>query len=183
MPVADQTCPGAFDLFPIGNPGLDAQNNTSAALACLNLSVEVPTTAAYVICVSVAGPALIGLGLPPLLAHLFVFWFALLSTITPPVCGAVFIAAGMVQVPWGRVAVTAMALGIGLYIVPLAMVANPALIGLAESPWIALATGGQVAVGLSLVAHAVAAPWPAMRRLALLVAGGAVIFLPSLLSG
>ena len=111
------------------------------------------------------------------------FWFALLSTITPPVCGAVFIAAGMVQVPWGRVAVTAMALGIGLYIVPLAMVANPALIGLAESPWIALATGGQVAVGLFLVAHAVAVPWPAMRRLALLVAGGAVIFLPSLLSG
>ena len=153
------------------------------ALACLILGMEVPTTAAYVICVSVAGPALIGLGLPPLLAHLFVFWFALLSTITPPVCGAVFIAAGMVQVPWGRVAVTAMALGIGLYIVPLAMVANPALIGLAESPWIALATGGQVAVGLSLVAHAVAAPWPAMRRLALLVAGGAVIFLPSLLSG
>ena len=43
-------------------------------------------------------------------------------------------------------------------------------------------TGGQVAVGLSLVAHAVAAPWPAMRRLALLVADGAVIFLPSLLS-
>ena len=64
---------------------------------------------------------------------------------------------------------TAMALGIDLYIVPLAMVANPALIGLAESPWIALATGGQVAVGLSLVADA--------------VAGGAVIFLPSLLSG
>ena len=48
--------------------------------------MEVPTTAAYVICVSVAGLALTTLGLEPLQAHLFVFWFALLSTITPPVC-------------------------------------------------------------------------------------------------
>ena len=52
------------------------------ALACLILGMEVPTTAAYVICVSVAGPALINLGLEPLQAHLFIFWFALLSTIT-----------------------------------------------------------------------------------------------------
>ena len=65
------------------------------ALACLILGMEVPTTAAYVICVSVAGPALQKLGLEPLHAHLFVFWYALLSTITPPVCGTVFIAAGM----------------------------------------------------------------------------------------
>ena len=64
---------------------------------------------------------------------------------------------------------TAMALGICVYVMPLAMVANPAMIGLAESTWIGLATGGQVAVGLSLVAHD--------------VAGTAVIFLPSLLSG
>ena len=66
------------------------------ALACLFLGMEVPTTAAYVICVSVAGPALIDLGMAPLTVHLFVFWYALLSTITPPVCGGVFIAAGMV---------------------------------------------------------------------------------------
>ena len=59
------------------------------AFACLILGMEVPTTAAYVICVSVAGPALTELGMEPLQAHLFVFWYALLSTITPPVCGAV----------------------------------------------------------------------------------------------
>ena len=68
------------------------------ALACLFLGMEVPTTAAYVICISVAGPALISSwDWSRLQAHLFVFWFALLSTITPPVCGAVFIAAGMVD--------------------------------------------------------------------------------------
>src|SRR5690554_5059443 len=94
------------------------------ALACLILGMEVPTTAAYVICVSVAGPALTALGLEPLLAHLFVFWYALLSTITPPVCGGVFIAAGMAGENWLKVAGKAMALGIGLYLIPLSMVAN-----------------------------------------------------------
>ncbi|MDJ0895456.1 MAG: TRAP transporter fused permease subunit [Alphaproteobacteria bacterium] len=98
------------------------------ALACLILGMEVPTTAAYVICVSVAGPALQELGLPALHAHLFVFWYALLSTITPPVCGTVFIAAGMAETPWVPVAGQAMRLGVGLYLVPLAFVANPALI-------------------------------------------------------
>ncbi|MBX2884851.1 MAG: TRAP transporter fused permease subunit, partial [Granulosicoccus sp.] len=80
-------------------------------LACLVLGMEVPTTAAYVICISVAGPALTQLGLEALQAHLFVFWFALLSTITPPVCGAVFIAAGMVNENWLKVSISAMALG------------------------------------------------------------------------
>ena len=95
------------------------------ALACLLLGMEVPTTAAYIICVSVAGPALQNLGLDLLTTHLFVFWFALLSTITPPVCGAVFIAAGMVNENWLKVAVSAMALGIGLYLVPIGMVLMP----------------------------------------------------------
>ena len=84
------------------------------AIACLILGMEVPTTAAYVICVSVAGPALIDLGLKPLLVHLFIFWFALLSTITPPVCGGVFIAASMVEENWLKVAKTALVLGVGL---------------------------------------------------------------------
>ena len=90
--------------------------------------MEVPTTAAYVICVSVAGPVLSELGLDILQAHLFVFWFALISTITPPVCGAVFIAAGMVEEDWLKVASTAMALGIGLYLIPFAMIANPTIV-------------------------------------------------------
>ena len=121
------------------------------AVACLVLGMEVPTTAAYVICVSVAGPALTALGLPVLQAHLFVFWYALLSTITPPVCGAVFIAAGMIGENWLRVATTAMALGLGLYLIPLGMIAQPALIGLAGTPGAALLAFGRVGAGLALV--------------------------------
>ena len=146
------------------------------ALACLILGMEVPTTAAYVICVSVAGPALIELGLEPLQAHLFVFWFALLSTITPPVCGAVFIAAGMVEENWLKVAGTAMALGIGLYIVPLAMIANQTLIDLATDPFWAVIAGVKVAIGLTAISYGLIAPRAVWQRIGLVALGIAVIF-------
>ncbi len=147
------------------------------ALACMVLGMEVPTTAAYVICVSVAGPALIDIGLEPLQAHLFVFWFALLSTITPPVCGAVFIAAGMVNENWLKVALFAMALGIGLYLIPLGMIANPTLITLVSSPaWSLLATV-KVGLALSAISYGVIAPFSPLIRGGLIGGGGVLLFI------
>src|SRR5690606_4163928 len=148
------------------------------AIACLILGMEVPTTAAYVICVSVAGPALIELGLSPLLAHLFVFWYALLSTITPPVCGAVFIAAGMIGENWLKVAGFAMLLGVGLYLIPLGMIANPALIELGNHPWTALAAAAKVGIALASVSFGAIAPGPAWRRVLMIVLGLAILFTP-----
>ncbi|MBO6520377.1 MAG: TRAP transporter fused permease subunit [Rhodospirillales bacterium] len=147
------------------------------ALACLILGMEVPTTAAYVICVSVTGPALEQLGLPLLHAHLFVFWFALLSTITPPVCGTVFIAAGMADAPWLRVAGVAMRLGLGLYLIPLAFVANPALIALKTDPFMAVVAMIKIGAALWLISHALIADRPVWQRLGAGVAGAALIFL------
>ena len=148
------------------------------ALACLVLGMEVPTTAAYVICVSVAGPALTTLGLEPLQAHLFVFWFALLSTITPPVCGAVFIAAGMAEENWLRVAMTAMALGVGLYLIPLGMIARPDLIRLAEAPGAALLSAGLVGGGCIAISYAIIGVQKLMVRMMCLAIGMALIFVP-----
>jgi TRAP transporter 4TM/12TM fusion protein len=147
------------------------------ALACLLLGMEVPTTAAYVICVSVAGPALIELGLEPLQAHLFVFWFALLSTITPPVCGAVFIAAGMIGENWLRVALTAMALGVGLYVIPLSMIANDSLIRLNTEPVAALVAFAHVALGLSCLSFALIGRSSLAIRIVLFGAGMFFAFL------
>ena len=139
------------------------------AFACLVLGMEVPTTAAYVICVSVAGPALIELGLEPLQAHLFVFWYALLSTITPPVCGAVFIASGMIGENWLRVAVTAMALGVGLYLIPLGMVANPTVIAPATHPGAAILATVKIGVGLAFIS------WSLVRKKAVPLRGAAAL--------
>ena len=148
------------------------------ALTCLLLGMEVPTTAAYVICVSVAGPALTELGLGLLQTHLFVFWFALLSTITPPVCGAVFIAAGMVEENWLKVAVKAMALGVGLYLIPLGMISTPDLIALASDPLGALLAMAKVGVATSLVAFGLIAPGGRLKRVGLMSAGALLLFIP-----
>ena len=147
------------------------------ALACMVLGMEVPTTAAYVISVSVAGPALQKLGLDPLQAHLFVFWYALLSTITPPVCGTVFIAAGMVGEGWLKVAMRAMSLGIGLYLIPLAMIANPDLIRFSSDPLMALLATAKVGLGLGAVSFAIIAPKPLPVRVALAALGALILFL------
>ena len=148
------------------------------ALACLVLGMEVPTTAAYVICVSVAGPALTELGLPLLTAHLFVFWFALLSTITPPVCGAVFIAAGMADENWLKVAAKAMALGVGLYVIPLAMVAHPALLALGDGPLTAVVTTLVVLAGLGAISYGLIGRFAGWLRALLVALGLTLIFVP-----
>jgi len=93
-------------------------------------------------------------GLSALQAHLFIFWFALLSTITPPVCGTVFIAAGMADAPWLSVASKAMKLGIGLYIVPLAFIVNKALLYPQENLLLALFAFVKIALGLYLISNA-----------------------------
>ena len=145
------------------------------ALACLFLGMEVPTTAAYVICVSVAGPALIDLGMAPLTVHLFVFWYALLSTITPPVCGGVFIAAGMVGENWLRVALTSMSLGIGLYLIPLGMVVHPELLTIGVTPLLSLLAFCKITFALGLTSYAVISAGKPLYRLISIILGIALL--------
>ncbi len=162
-------------LILTGSGGLLWPSLLLTALACLVLGMEVPTTAAYVICVSVAGPALIQQGLEPLQAHLFVFWFALLSTITPPVCGAVFIAAGMIGENWIKVALTAMALGVGLYVIPLGMIANPDILKVAETPLAALTAFLRMAVGLAVLSYGLIALEKIAAKIAVGLIGLAIV--------
>ena len=147
------------------------------AFACLILGMEVPTTAAYVICISVAGPALQELGLPAVYSHLFVFWFALLSTITPPVCGTVFIAAGMAETPWIPVAGHAMKLGLGLYLIPLAFIANPALLQTITHPFMATLAFLKIGLGLWLLSQGIiGGKFPKWMQLPFVVLGVLTIF-------
>ena len=160
-----------------GSGGLLWPSLLLTALACLVLGMEVPTTAAYVICISVAGPALTQLGLAPLEAHLFVFWYALISTITPPVCGAVFIAAGMADENWLKVALKAMALGVGLYVIPLGMIANPLLIQLETDLIGALVALVQMGLGLLCISYALIALKKPAFKAGLLAVGLSIVFL------
>ena len=110
----------------------------------LILGMGMPTTAAYLLAASVLAPALGGLGLEPLQAHMFVFYYAIVSAITPPVCAAVFVAAGIAQAGWVRTALIATRIGFVAFLIPLMFAYAPALLMLGTPERVALAavTGG-----------------------------------------
>ena len=96
--------------------------------ASLVLGMGLPTAAAYLICAAVVAPALTGLGVPVLTANLFIFYFACLSAITPPVALAAFTAASLGKTKPMGVALTAVRLGIVAFIVPFMFVYAPSLL-------------------------------------------------------
>jgi TRAP transporter 4TM/12TM fusion protein len=98
------------------------------AIICLFLGMGLPTTAAYIVGAAVAAPALIKLDVYPLSAHLFVFYFACISAITPPVCAAAYAGAAIAGSPIFKTGFTATKLGIAAYIVPFLFVYYPVLL-------------------------------------------------------
>lgn len=99
-----------------------------AMLIALVLGMGMPTTAAYAVAASVIAPGLAQLGIPPLTAHLFIFYYAVISAITPPVALASFAAAGMANAdPW-KTSFIALKLGLATFIVPFMFVYGPELL-------------------------------------------------------
>ncbi len=97
-------------------------------IACLVLGMGMPTVPAYLIIVLVMGPAISELGIPALLVHLFVLYFGVLSSITPPVAIAAYAAApiaGSNPITTGVVAVRLALIG---FIIPFVFVYNPSLV-------------------------------------------------------
>jgi TRAP transporter 4TM/12TM fusion protein len=106
---------------------------------CIVLGMGLPTTPAYIIAAAVIAPVLIRLGISPMQAHLFVFYFACIAVITPPVALASFTAAGIAGAPPMKVAWTGVKLGIAAFLIPYFFVFNAALIGQGSALEIALA--------------------------------------------
>lgn len=92
------------------------------------LGMGLPTAACYIVGATVAAPALVQLGVEPIVAHFFVLYFACLSAITPPVALASYAAAGIAGESPSKVGWTAFRLGITGFIVPFAFVYSPVLL-------------------------------------------------------
>lgn len=107
------------------------------------LGMGMPTTAAYAISASVLAPALMQLKVPPIAAHLFIFYFACLSALTPPVALAAFAAAAIANAKTWDVGWQSMRFAIAGFIIPFMFVYGPAmvLIGSATEITIAIITG------------------------------------------
>ncbi|MCW8084397.1 TRAP transporter permease [Sabulicella glaciei] len=103
-----------------------------AMVVAVILGMGVPTTAAYAIAAAVVAPGLIRIGVEPLVAHMFIFYFAVLSSITPPVALASFAAASMAGADMWRTSLIAVKLGLATFIVPYLFWMSPVL--LAQGP-------------------------------------------------
>jgi TRAP transporter 4TM/12TM fusion protein len=97
-------------------------------LAGIVLGMGMPTTPAYIVMVSLLVPALIKLGAPVPAAHMFAFYFAILSAITPPVALAVYAAAGLAKANLWESGWAAVRVGAAGFIVPFMFIYEPALL-------------------------------------------------------
>jgi TRAP transporter 4TM/12TM fusion protein len=97
-------------------------------MAGIILGMGMPTTPAYIVMVSLLVPALIKLGAPVPAAHMFAFYFAILSAITPPVALAVYAAAGLAKANLWESGWAAVRVGAAGFIVPFMFIYEPALL-------------------------------------------------------
>jgi TRAP transporter 4TM/12TM fusion protein len=118
------------------------------------LGMGMPTTAAYAVAASVVAPGLVNLGIPQLTAHFFVFYFAVLSAITPPVALASYAAAGISGANPMETSVASFKIGIAAFIVPFMFFYNGAL--LMDGSWFeVLRAGATATVGVFLLSAGV----------------------------
>ncbi|MDT3697999.1 MAG: TRAP transporter fused permease subunit [Thermincola sp.] len=150
-----------------------------AAGVSIILGTGLPTVPAYVLVATLVAPALVEMGIVPMAAHLFIFYFAIVSNWTPPVAPACFAASVIARANSDKIGWVAMRIGILAYIVPFLFVYSPALIlkdGLLMILIsIAFAAFGTFMLGVFLVGYLFQdVPWS--RRILFLIAGAGLMF-------
>jgi TRAP transporter 4TM/12TM fusion protein len=133
-----------------------------AMFIAILLGMGMPTTAAYAVAASVVAPGLINMGIEPLFAHMFVFYYAVMSAITPPVALAAYAAAGISGSDPMKTGVEAFRLGIAAFIVPFMFIYSPQLLMVGSGGDITIAVI-TAAIGIYLLSASVQG-WFAGRR-------------------
>ena len=149
------------------------------AIVSMILGMGMPTTAVYILLAVLVAPAITKLGIVPIAAHLFIFYFGMLSMITPPVCLAIYAAASLAKTDPIRAGWEAVRLGVLAYVVPFLFVFSPTLLLL--GPWenvalsVATAIFGTALLGVGLVGYLFRVIGPVQRILLLIAAIGLLI--------
>lgn len=156
------------------------------ALACILMGAGVPTTALYIMLVSVAQPALAQLGIPPIASHMFVLYYGVVAEITPPVCTSAYAAAAIANSNPFRTGISAFSLGLGKVVAPMAFVYAPVLLFVSSTGfdlWEFTYTAASCIAGVIALSAAVVGYWLApmgtLFRILMAVAG-LVFIAPSL---
>ncbi len=176
---------GAYELFSVSDLTLFI-SLVFIAVACILMGAGVPTTALYIMLVSVAQPALAQLGIPPIASHMFVLYYGVVAEITPPVCTSAYAAAAIANSNPFRTGISAFTLGLGKVVAPMAFVYAPVLLIVSSAGFdliqflyvAASAIAGVVALSAAVVGYWLA-PMGAMSRL-LVGLAGLVFIAPSI---
>ncbi len=158
------------------------------AFACILMGAGLPTTATYIVLVTMAAPALAVLGVQPLVSHFFVFFYGVLADITPPVALAAYAGAGIAGCNPFQAGNTAFKLGNAKAVVPMVFVYAPSLLivveGFSGEEFIIAFTGcvlGVLFLGAALTGYLVAG-MPRWQRW-LMGIGALFVFAPGINSG
>ncbi len=176
---------GSYQLFTVQDLTLFI-SLVFIALACILMGAGVPTTALYIMLVSVAQPALAQLGIPPIASHMFVLYYGVVAEITPPVCTSAYAAAAIANSNPFRTGISAFTLGLGKVVAPMAFVYAPVLLFVSSTGfdlWEFSYTASSCIAGVIALSAAVVgywlAPMSAVYRVLMAVAG-LVFIAPSL---
>lgn len=126
-----------------------------AMLVAMLLGTGLPTAAAYLLAAAVVAPALIKLGVEPLGAHMFIFYFSILAGLTPPLCATVFISASMAGAKWFPTSLSAIRLSLVAFLIPFSFVFHPEIL-LVGDPVMILAFGLSGLLGVIIIGGALA---------------------------
>lgn len=154
-------------------------------IAALVLGTGLPTSATYIITSIIAAPALVKLGLPPLVAHMFVFYFGILADLTPPTAISTYATSSIAGADVWQTQWKAMGLALSGFIIPFSFAYDPALLLIGAGPiGIALrtaaATLGIVMLGAGLIGY-LAGPTRWWER-GLLLGGACLLIFPGVVS-
>ncbi|MCC6377649.1 MAG: TRAP transporter permease [Burkholderiales bacterium] len=130
--AAQSIAAGVASFMPAGWTNMQSLTLVAAlvmtGVVCILMGCGIPTTANYIIMATVAAPTLAMLGVQPIVAHCFVFYYGVLADITPPVALAAYAAAGMAGSDPFKTGNTAFRLGLGKVLVPFVFVFAPSLL-------------------------------------------------------
>jgi TRAP-type uncharacterized transport system fused permease subunit len=148
------------------------------AIVSIILGMGMPTTAVYVLLAVLVAPGLAKLGILPIAAHMFIFYFGMLSMVTPPVCIASYAAATIGKTDPIRTGWEAMRLCAIAYIIPFLFVFSPSLLLIGAWYEVVLscitAIGGAILLGVGLVGY-LFRPVGAIKRSLFIIAAAALL--------
>jgi len=174
-----------FELFTVADLTLFI-SLVFIAGACILMGAGIPTTALYIMLVSVAQPTLAQLGVPAIASHMFVLYYGVVSEITPPVCTSAYAASAIANSNPFRTGISAFTLGLGKVLAPMAFVYAPVLLFVSSTGfdlWEFSYTAASCIAGVVALSTAVVGYWltpmGVISRL-LMALAGLVFIAPSL---